>query len=143
MIHDRVQWGFTVQRALKLAQEWQTVSKLTRPKRRSAHHAPSCPFSKFVTTEASQGGVIALTATKFTRQHDFFCFPRGTAGCRQILWNDGPWTGREIEPAWDDYHESQGYKLTATCKECAINELCVLTSFTPTKTLLSSPSPPS
>jgi len=30
-------------------------------------------------------------------------------------------------------YESQGYKATATCKECWFKELCVLTSFTPTE----------
>jgi len=43
---------------LKQAQEWQ--------KRQDVHDAPSCPFSKFITTEVIQGGVIALTTTKIT-----------------------------------------------------------------------------
>jgi len=33
MMHDCVQWAFTGQRALKQAQEWQTVLKLAQPKR--------------------------------------------------------------------------------------------------------------
>ena len=80
--------------------------------------------------EASQGGVIALTTIKITRQHDLVSFSQATA-CRQILWSDGPWTGREIEPAWENYYESQGYKPTAMCKECGFKKLCVLTSLTP------------
>jgi len=68
--------------------------------------------------------VIAVTTT------NIISFALGTA-CRQILWSDGPWTGRKFEPAWETYYESQGYKLTATCKECGFKELCVLTSFTP------------
>jgi len=88
------------------------------PKRQDAHDAPSRPLSKFITTEASQGGVIALTTAKITRQHD--SFSQATA-CR----SDGPWTGGEIEPAWENhyYGESQGYKPTATCKECGFKKL--------------------
>jgi len=86
--------------------------------------------------------VIALTTTKFTRQHDIVSFSQATV-CRQILWSDGPWTGREIEPAWENYYESQGYKPTATCKECEFEKLCVLTSLTPTEVPPPSPSLPS
>jgi len=52
----------------------------------------------------SQGGVIALTNSKITRQHDIVSFSQATA-CRQILWSDGPWTGRKIEPEWENYFE--------------------------------------
>jgi len=128
------------QRALKQAQEWQTVLELAQPKRQDTHNAPSCPLSKFITTEASQGGVIALTTTRITRQHDIVSFSQAPA-CRQI-WSDGSWTGKEIEPAWENYYESQGYKPTATCKECGLKKLCVLTSLTPTEVLPSPPSPP-
>jgi len=113
MMHDCVKWVFTGQQALKQAQEWQTVLEFVQSKRQDAHDAPSCPLLKFITTEASQGGVIALTTTKITRQDDLDSFSQATA-CRQILWSDGPWTGSEIEPAWENYYESQGYKLTAT-----------------------------
>ena len=117
---------------MKLEQEWQTVLELAQSKRQDAHNAPSCPLLKFITTEASQGGVIALTTTKITRQHDIVSFSRATA-CRQILWSDGPWTGRELEPAWENYYESQGYKPMAPCKDCGFKKLCVLTSLTPTE----------
>jgi len=66
LMHVCVEWVFTGQRALKRAQEWQTVLELAQPKRQDAHDAPSYPLSKFITTEASQGGVIALTTTKIT-----------------------------------------------------------------------------
>jgi len=85
--------------------------------------------------------VIALTTTKITRQHGIVSFSQATA-CRQIFWSDGPWTGREIEPAWENYYESQGYKPTATCKEFRFKKLCVLTSLTPTEVPPSPPSPP-
>jgi len=72
--------------------------------------------------------VIAHTTIKFTRQHDIVSFSLAPA-CRQILWSDDPWTGREIEPAWENYFESQGYKLTETCKECGFTKLYVLCRF--------------
>jgi len=117
------------------------VLKLAQSKRQNAHDAPSCPLFKFITTEASQGGVIALTTTKITRQHDIVSFSQATA-CRQILWSDGPWTSREIQPAWEIYYESQGHKPTATCKKCGFKKLCVLTLLTPTEVPPSPPSPP-
>ena len=141
MMHECVKWGSTGQWALKQAQEWQTVLELAQPKRQDAHDSPSCPLSKFTNTEARQGGVIGLITTKFTRQHDIVSLSQ-TPACRQILWSDGPWTGREIEPAWENYYESQGYKPTATCKECGFKKLRVLTSLTHTEVLPSPPSPP-
>jgi len=70
MMHDCVKWVFTGQQTLKQAQEWQTVLELAQSKRQDDHDATSCPFLKFITTEASQGGVIAISTTKITRQHD-------------------------------------------------------------------------
>jgi len=141
MMHDCVKWVFTGQHALKQAQEWRTVLEFAQSKRQDAHDAPSCPFLKFITTEASQGGVIALTTTKITRQHDLVSFPQATA-CRQILWSDGPWTGREIEFAWENYYESQGCKPTATCKESGFKKLWVLMLLTPTEVPPPPPPPP-
>ena len=118
--------------------------ELAQPKRHYAHNAPSCHLSKVITTEAIQGGVMALTTTKITRQHDnddIVSCPQATA-CRQILWNHDPWTSGEIEPAWENYYESQGYKPTGTCKEFGFKKLCVLKSLTPTEVPPSAPSPP-
>jgi len=64
MMHDCVKWGFTGQQALKQAKKWQTVLELAQPKRQDAHDAASCLLLKFITTEASQGGMIALTTSK-------------------------------------------------------------------------------
>jgi len=132
--------GFHRATSNKKGKEGQTVWELAQSNRQDAHDAPSCPLLKFINT-ASQGGVIALTTTRITRQHDIVSFSQATA-CRQILWSDGPWTGREIEPAWEKYYESQGYKLTATCKECGFKKLCVLTSVTPTEVPPPPQSPP-
>jgi len=108
--------GSTGQQALKQAQEWQTVLELAQSKRQDAHNAPPCPLLKFIYSEVNQGGVIALTSEKIARQHEIVSFSQATA-CRQIRWSDGPWTGRETEPAWENYYELQGYKPMATCKE--------------------------
>ena len=135
-MHDCVKWVCAGQQAMKQEKEWQTVLELAQPKRQDADDAPSCPLLKFITTEASQGGVIALTTTKITRQHDIVSFSQATAR-RQILW-----TGREIEPAWENYYESQGYKPTGTCKEFGFKKLCVLKSLTPTEVPPSAPSSP-
>jgi hypothetical protein len=66
MMHDCVKWVFTEQQALKQAQEWQMVLELAHSQHPSqdAHDAPSCPLFKFITTEASQGSLIALTTNK-------------------------------------------------------------------------------
>jgi len=53
-----------LQQALKQAKEWQTVLELAQSKRQDAHDVPACPFSKFITSEAIQGGVITLTTTQ-------------------------------------------------------------------------------
>jgi len=74
MMHDCVKWVFTGQQALNQKQKWQTVLELAQPKRQDADDTPSCPLLKFITTEASQGGLIALTTTKITRQHDIVSF---------------------------------------------------------------------
>ena len=126
---------------MKKAQEWQPVWELAQPTCQDAHDAPSCPVSKFISTEAIQGGVIALTTAKITLQHDIVSFSQATA-CRQILWSDGPWTDGEIEPTWENFHESQGYKPTTTCKECGFERLCVVTSLTPAEVPPPPPSPP-
>jgi len=56
----------------------QSVKTLTMPP--NAHSL----IRKCITTEASQGGVIALTTTKITRQHDIISFSQWK-GCRQII----------------------------------------------------------
>jgi hypothetical protein len=66
MMHDCVKWVSSGQQTLKQAQEWQTALELAQPKRQDVHDALSCPPAKFITTEAIQGGVIALTTAKIT-----------------------------------------------------------------------------
>ena len=74
MMHDCVKWVFTGQQAMKQAQKGQKELELAQPKRQDTHNAPSCPFSKFITTETVQGGMIALMTTKIIRQYDIVSF---------------------------------------------------------------------
>jgi len=86
-----------------------------------------------------RGGDCTYAIKKITRQYEIVSFSQATA-CR--LWSDGPWTGGEIQPAWENHHESQGYKPTATCKKCGVKKLCVLTSLAATGVPPFPPSPP-
>jgi len=70
MMHDCVKWGFTGQQEMKKAQERQAVLELAQPKRQDAHDAPSCPLLKFINTEASQVGVIALQVVQLQKSLD-------------------------------------------------------------------------
>ena len=64
MMHDCVKWGLTGQRALKQAKSGKRSWNWCTPKRQYAHDAHSCPFSKFIITEVSQGGVAQMCLTK-------------------------------------------------------------------------------
>jgi hypothetical protein len=39
----------------------------------------------------------------------------GPESVKQILWSEGPWLGEELEKAWENYYEVQGYSPFATC----------------------------
>jgi len=51
------------------------------------------------------------------------------------------WLGEELEKAWENYYEVQGYSPFATCgnDQCRSKDLCVLTSAALPSTSLSSP----
>ena len=82
----------------------------------------------FSITQTSEGGSIALTATTVTRQHDLVRFSqRIRATEKEILWSNGPWLGKEIGPAWENFYETQGFPPFETCSKCEFGEVCVLT----------------
>ena len=60
---------------------------------------------------------------------------------KEILWREGPWLGEELENAWGNYYEVQGYSPFATCgnNQYRSKDLCVLTSAALPSTSLSSP----
>ena len=39
----------------------------------------------------------------------------GPESAIEILWSEGPWLGEELEKAWENYYEVQGYSPFATC----------------------------
>ena len=51
----------------------------------------------------------------------------GPESVEEILWNEGPWLGEELEKAWENYYEVQGYSPFATCgnDQCRSKDLCV------------------
>ena len=68
-----------------------------------------------VITQVNEGGSIALAATTITRQCDLVRFSQESrATKKEILWSNGPWLGRKIVPAWEDFYETQEFPLFAT-----------------------------
>ena len=39
----------------------------------------------------------------------------GPESVKEIFWSEGPWSGEELEKAWENYYEVQGYSPFATC----------------------------
>ena len=65
----------------------------------------------------------------------------GPESVKEILWSEGPWLGEELEKAWENYYEVQGYSPFTTCgnNQCRSTDLCVLTSAALPSTGLSFP----
>jgi len=65
----------------------------------------------------------------------------GPESAEKILWSEGPLLGEELEKAWENYHEVQGYSPFATCgnEQCRSKDFCVLTSAALPSTSPSSP----
>jgi len=57
------------------------------------------------------------------------------------FWSKGPWLGEELEKAWENYYEVQGYLPFATCgyDQYRSKDLCMLTSAALPSTSPSSP----
>ena len=51
----------------------------------------------------------------------------GPESVKEILWSEGPWLGEELEKAWENYYEVQGYSPFATCgnDQCRSKDLYV------------------
>ena len=78
---------------------------------------------------------MVITTTQITQMHDIV----------KTL-QDGPesvsqWLGQELEKAWENYYEVQGYSPFATCgnDQCRSKDLCALTSAALPSTSPSSP----
>jgi len=64
----------------------------------------------------------------------------GPESVKEILWSEGPWLGEELQKAWENYYEAQGYSPFATRgnDQCRSKDLCVVTSAAlPSSSLLS------
>ena len=85
---------------------------------------------------------MVITTTRITQMHDIVkTLQDGPESVKEILWSEGPWSGEELEKAWENYYEVQGYSPFATCgnNQCRNKDLCVLTSAVLPSTSLSSP----
>ena len=68
-----------------------------RPKRVS-------PLSAFQINETKEGGMMVITTTRITRMHDIVkTLQDGPESVKEILWSEGPWSGEELEKAWENY----------------------------------------
>ena len=54
----------------------------------------------------------------------------GPESVKEILWSEGPWLGEELENAWENYYEVQGYSPFAIFgnDQCRSKDFCVLTA---------------
>ena len=89
------------------------------------------PLSAFQISERKEGGMIFITTTRVTQMHDVVKkLQDGPESVKEIIWSEGPWLGEELEKAWENYYEVQGYSPIATCgnDQCRSKDLCVLTS---------------
>jgi len=90
------------------------------------------PLSAFQITETKEGGMMVITTTRVMQMYDIVkTLQDGLESIKdsEILWGEGPWLGEELEKAWENYYEVQGYSPFATCgnDQCRSKDLCVLT----------------
>ena len=61
---------------------------------------------------------MVITKTRITQMHDMvkpLQLEEGPESVKENLWSEGPWLGEELEKAWENYYEVQGYSPFATC----------------------------
>jgi len=74
---------------------------------------------------------MVITTTRITQMHDIVkTLQDGPESVEEIFWSEGPWLGEELEIAWENYYEVQGYSPFVTCgnDQCKGEDLCVLSS---------------
>ena len=91
---------------------------------------------------------MVITTTQITQMHDIVkTLPDGPESVKEILWSEGPWLGEELEKAWENYYEVQGYSPFATCgnDQFRSKDLCVFAALPSTSfsSPLHAPFPPS
>jgi len=85
---------------------------------------------------------MVITTTQVMQMHDIAkTLQDRPESVKEILWSEGPWLGEELEKAWENYYEVQGYSPIGTCgnNQCKSKDLCVLTSATLPSASSSSP----
>ena len=74
---------------------------------------------------------MVITTTQVMQMHDIAkTLQDRPESVKEILWSEGPWLGEELEKAWENYYEVQGYSPIGTCgnNQCKSKDLYVLTS---------------
>ena len=74
---------------------------------------------------------MIITTTRVTQMHNIVeTLQDGPESVEEFLWSEGPWLGEELEKAWENYYEVQGYAPFAACgnDQCRSKDLCVPTS---------------
>ena len=76
---------------------------------------------------------MVITTTRITQMYDIVkTLQDGLESNKDsdTLCGEGPWLAEELEKAWENYYEVQGYSPFATCGnyQCRSKDLCVLTS---------------
>jgi len=70
------------------------------------------PLSAFQITETKEGSMMVITTTRVTQVHDIVKTLQDrpeSIKLEEILCSEGPWLGEELEKAWENYYEVQGY----------------------------------
>jgi len=135
-----IKWILSGRSAGEQMQQWQQALQAEQiidagPKKVS-------PLSAFQIAETKEGGMMVITTTRITQMHSLVkTLQDGPESIKEILWSEGLWLGEELEKAWENYFEVQGYSPFATCgnDQCRSKNLCVLTSAALPSTSLSSP----
>ena len=110
----RIKWILSGRSAGEQMRQWQQALqaeqiKDAKPKRVS-------PLSAFQITKTMEGGMMVITTTGVTQMHDIVkTLQDGPESIKEIVWSEGPWLEEELEKAWENYYEVQGYSLFATC----------------------------
>jgi len=91
------------------------------------------PLSAFQIIKKKEGGIMVIITTRVRQMNDIVkTFEDGPESVQEILWSEGPWPrlGEELEKAWKNYYEVQGYSPFATCgnDQSRSKDFCVLTS---------------
>jgi len=55
---------------------------------------------------------MVITTTRITQMYDTVkTLQDGPESVKEILWSEGQWLGEELEKAWENYYEVQGYSM--------------------------------